>query len=365
MSLFIQLAAIDLKSYFRNSFALFFTFLFPVLLLLLLMLAFGGDGGPSKISIKVAGDGPRATKYVTDMKSILDQSRGIVFDIQTVPKNYLDETNIADESGVVVTVPEDITQKVHILVQKNAPLSIYNGIYPLMLVNSMQEIDYAKWDYVLNVFDNSQAPIGNNFKYGQYLIPGLIGMILISTSLFGFCTFLVEQRAKGAFKAYHLYPLSKWKFIAAFTSTRFFILLGFSLAFLVIADYVYDQGAVFDVALIAKLILVISLGALTFLSIALLISSRIMAVGMVTGIANLLFYPATFASDLYIPQGGFPQIVKTIANLFPLGPFAEALRSITYKGGELADISYALGLMSVWTVACFGLTLVLFKWTKD
>lgn len=360
MSLFIQLAAIDLKSYFRNSFALFFTFLFPVLLLFLLMLAFGGEGGPSKVNIKVAGDGPRAEKYLTDMKSILGESRGIVFDIQTA-----NETNLADERGVVVTIPKDKTQKVHILVQKNAPLSIYNSIYPLMLVNSMQEINYEKWDYILNVFDNSGAPIGNDFKYGQYLVPGLIGMILISTSLFGFCTFLVEQRAKGAFKAYHLYPLSKWKFIAAFTSTRFLILLSFSLAFLFVADWVYGLDAVFDVALIAKLILLISLGALTFLAIALLISSRIMAVGMVTGIANLLFYPATFASDLYIPQGGFPTIVKTIANLFPLGPFAEALRSITYKGGELADISYALGLMSVWIVVCFGLTLILFKWTKD
>lgn len=360
MSLFIQLAAIDLKSYFRNSFALFFTFLFPVLLLFLLMLAFGGDGGPSKVSIKVQGDSPRAVKYIEDMRSILDQSRGIIFDIQTA-----NETNLANERGVIVSIPKNTAEKVHILVQKNAPLSIYNSIYPLMLVNSMQEIDYAKWDYILNVFDNSEAPIGNDFKYGQYLIPGLIGMILISTSMFGFCTFLVEQRAKGAFKAFHLYPMQKWKFIAAFTSTRFVILLAFSLAFLIIADYVYDQGAVFDTALMAKLTLVISLGALTFLAIALLISSRIMAVGMVTGIANLIFYPATFASDLYIPQGGFPTIVKTIANLFPLGPFAEALRTITYKGGELADITYALGLMSVWTIACFGLTLVLFKWTKD
>ena len=359
MSLFIQLAAIDLKSYFRNSFALFFTFLFPVLLLFLLMLAFGGENGPAKVSVKISGDGPRAEKYTEDMKNILDYSRIIIFNIEP-----LDETS-ENQKGVVVTIPEDPAKKVSILVQKDAPLSIYNSIYPLMLVNSMQEIDYEKWDYVLNVFEPSEASLGNNFKYGQYLIPGLIGMILISTSLFGFCTFLVEQRAKGAFKAYHLYPLQKWKFIAAFTSTRFLILLTFSMVFLVIADKVYGMNAVFNLALIGKLVLLISLGALTFLSIALLISARIMAVSMVTGIANLLFYPATFASDLYIPQGGFPQIVKTIANIFPLGPFATAMRDITYKGAALSDISYALGLMSVWTMACFGLTLILFKWTKD
>lgn len=360
MSLFIQLAAIDLKSYFRNSFALFFTFLFPVLLLFLLMLAFGDEGGPSKVSIKIDGNSPRAEKYLSDMNNILGQSRGIIFEIQTA-----NETNLADKTGVVVTIPADATQKVSILVQKDAPLSIYNSIYPLMLVNSMQEIDYQKWDFVLNVFDNSQAEIGSDFKYGQYLVPGLIGMILISTSLFGFCTFLVEQRAKGAFKAYHIYPLQKWKFIAAFTSTRFVILLVFSLAFLVVADWIYDLNANFDLVMFFNISLLISLGSLTFLSLALLISSRIMAVGMVTGIANLLFYPATFASDLYIPQGGFPEIVKTIANLFPLGPFAEALRAITYQGAGLTDISYALGLMSVWTIVAFGLTLVLFKWTKD
>lgn len=360
MSLFLQLAAIDLKSYFRNSFALFFTFLFPVLLLFLLMLAFGGDNGPTKIDVKVAGNGPRAEKYMEDMQNILGHSQGIIFNIQTAT-----ETNMENEKGVVVTIPADATQKVRILVQKDAPLSSFNSIYPLMLVNSMQEIDYEKWDFVLNVVEDGEAEIMQGFKYGQYLIPGLIGMILISTSLFGFCTFLVEQRAKGAFKAYHLYPLQKWKFIAAFTSTRFLILLAFSFVFLIVADKVYGMDGVFNLALIGKLTLLISLGALTFLSLALLISSRIMAVGMVTGIANLLFYPATFASDLYIPQGGFPEIVKTIANLFPLGPFAAAMRDITYKGAALSDISYALGLMSVWTIACFGLTLVLFKWTKD
>ena len=125
------------------------------------------------------------------------------------------------------------------------------------------------------------------------------------------------------------------------------------------------MGAVFDLALIGKLLLLISLGTLTFLSLALLISARIMAVGMVTGIANLLFYPATFASDLYIPQGGFPQIVKTLADLFPLGPFADALRAVIYKGASLSDISYSLINMSIWTIICFGLTLILFKWTTD
>lgn len=360
MSLFIQLALIDLKSYFRNSFALFFTFLFPVLLLFLLMLAFGDEGGPSKVGIKVQGGGPRAEKYLFDMKNILGQSRGIVFDIQTA-----NETNLADERGVVVTIPTDPTQKVSILVQKNAPLSIFNSIYPLMLVNSMQEINYEKWDYVLNIIEPSETPIMQGLKYGQYLIPGLIGMILISTSLFGFCTFLVEQRAKGAFKAYHLYPMQKWKFIAAFVATRFVILLGFSFLFLYVADWVYAQEALFNWALIGKLFVLISLGALTFLSLALLVSARIMAVGMVTGIANLLFYPATFASDLYIPQGGFPEIVKTLANLFPLGPFAEALREVTYKAASLGDVSYTLGLMSVWTIVCFSLTLILFKWTTD
>ena len=359
MSLFIQLAAIDLKSYFRNSFALFFTFLFPVLLLFLLMLAFGGDNGPTKINIKISGDGPRAEKYTEDMKNILGYSEGIIFNIK--PLSEADKK----PTGIVVTISEDVDQKVSILVQKDAPLSSYNSIYPLMLVNSMQEIDYEKWDYVLNIVADGEAEIMQGLKYGQYLIPGLIGMILISTSLFGFCTFLVEQRAKGAFKAYHLYPLQKWKFIAAFVSTRFIILLAFSFAFLMAADKIYGMDAVFNLALIGKLVLLISLGALTFLALALLISSRIMAVGMVTGIANLLFYPATFASDLYIPQGGFPQIVKTIANLFPLGPFAEAMRDITYKGAALSDISYALGLMSIWTIVCFGLTLILFKWTRD
>lgn len=362
MSLFIQLALVDLKSYFRNSFALFFTFLFPVLLLILLMLAFGGDDGPSgnPLNVKISGDGPRAEKYISDMQNVLGQSSGLKFNIQK-----LDDSNIEPRNGVVVTIPNDAEKRVQILVEKDAPISIFDSIYPLMLVNALQEIDYQKWDYVLNIFEKSDAPYSDSTKYGQYLIPGLIGMILISTSLFGFCTFLVEQRAKGAFKAYHLYPLQKWKFIAAFVTTRFVILLGFSLVFLIIADWAYGQGAVFDLALIVKLLIVISLGSLTFLALALLISARIMAVGMVTGIANLIFYPATFASDLYIPQGGFPEIIKTIANIFPLGPFAVALRDVTYHGAGLADISYALGLMSVWSVVCFGLTLALFKWTKD
>ena len=284
----------------------------------------------------------------------------LVFDIQKFDKNADNK-----RQGVVVTIPTDEDKKISILVEKNAPLSIYNSIYPLMLVNSLQEIDYKKWDFVLNIPVKSNASIGEGFKYGQYLIPGLIGMILISTSLFGFCTFLVEQRAKGAFKAYHLYPMQKWKFIAAFVSTRFVILVVFSLLFLFVADRVYGMGAVVDLLLIGKLLVLISLGALTFLSLALLISARIMAVGMVTGIANLLFYPATFASDLYIPQGGFPEFVKTIANLFPLGPFAEAMRNIVYKSATLADISYTLGLMSIWTIICFAATLTLFKWTRD
>ncbi len=360
MSLFINLAAIDLKSYFRNSMALFFTFLFPVLLLILLMLAFGGERAVSKISIQLSGDSARAGKYMQDMGYILDNSPRKLFTIQK-----LTSQTPPSKSAVWVDVPSDLSKKISITIGEDLSYGTSTSIYALMLVNAMGEIGYEKWDYLLNIVKANENSNQTGFKYGQYLIPGLIGMILISTSLFGFCVFLVEQRAKGAFKAYHLYPMEKWKFLAAFAVTRFLILVAFSFLFLVVADWVYDQGAIYSLALVGKLLLLISLGAIAFLSIALLISARIMAVGMVTGIANLVFYPFTFASDLYIPQEGFPEFIKTIANLFPLGPFSQAMRDITYHGANLGDIGYALGLLSIWAVVCFIATVILFKWTKD
>jgi len=200
---------------------------------------------------------------------------------------------------------------------------------------------------------------GRALRYVDWLVPGVIGMNMMFSSLFGVGFVIVRYRKNGVLKRFKATPVSALNFVAAQATSRLLIVLltsifvftatNFFLRFMMLGSYV-------------ALLLVITLGILCMISLGLAFASRMKSEEMAGGILNVATFPMLALSGVFFSLEGSPQILRTISYLFPLTHFTEAARKIMLDGAGIVQIAPNLLFLGGFTALFLGLAAVLFKW---
>jgi ABC-2 type transport system permease protein len=202
-------------------------------------------------------------------------------------------------------------------------------------------------------------------KYGlsnNYLVTGMVGMTVIATCLFGFTVVLVELRARDVFKMFHLFPLRKSDYLSAFVVSRMVILVLFCGVYLVVSHALY--GIDLHLRPLQWLVLagLLLLGSTCFLAIGLALSSRLSSVTAATAVANLVYFPMIFFSDLFYPQADLPGWIGHLMRLLPLTPFVDALRAVVAPEIAWQALPSPIINMLGWSVVSVAAAVAFFRW---
>lgn len=195
--------------------------------------------------------------------------------------------------------------------------------------------------------------------YTEFLVAGLVGMNLMSMSLFSLGTVLVGYRERGILRRLRLTPLSAAAFIGAHVLNRYVIGIiqaVFLLSFGYVLFGVTPRGSLFAV------LVIISLGLLSFMAIGFTIASIVRHQASAAGIANLLFLPALFLGGAYFPTDTFPPVLRTVGLALPLAPFLAAFRDVYGAGRGLADVASPLLTIAGWGAAGALVSVRFFRW---
>jgi ABC-2 type transport system permease protein len=195
--------------------------------------------------------------------------------------------------------------------------------------------------------------------YIDFLVAGLVGMNLMSMSLFALGTVLVGYRERGILRRLRLTPLTASTFIAAHVINRYVIgviqacfLLGLGYALFGVAP----RGS------LAAIFVVVTLGLLSFMAMGFAIASLVRHQATASGIGNLIFLPALFLGGAYFPTDTFPPIVRALGSTLPLAPFLAAFRDVYGAGRALVDVARPLAIIGGWGAICAALSVRFFKW---
>ena len=196
-------------------------------------------------------------------------------------------------------------------------------------------------------------------RYIDFLIPGLIGVNLMSAGMWGIGYVVVDMRSRKLLKRLVATPMSRAQFLTSFVLMRalflFFelpVLLGFGwLAFRV--------GVAGSLPLLVGVAL---LGALAFAGIGLLVASRAQNTQTVNGLINLVQLPMFVASGVFFSTARFPAVVQPWLRLLPLTALNDAMRAVMIDGAGVRGIGFELALLSVVAALSFGAALRLFRW---
>ncbi len=197
-------------------------------------------------------------------------------------------------------------------------------------------------------------------RYIDFLIPGLLGMNLMNSGMWGIGFALVDMRQRKLLKRFVATPMRRSDFLLALTSSRLVhmvIEIALLLGFGVLVFHMRVLGSLFTILLLA------SVGAVTFGGLGLLTASRAQKLESVSGLMNLVMMPMWIFSGVFFSSERFPAVVQPFIKMLPLTALNDALRATILQGASLGAQSGRVLILVIWGGISFVLALRWFRWT--
>jgi ABC-type multidrug transport system permease subunit len=196
-------------------------------------------------------------------------------------------------------------------------------------------------------------------RYIDFLIPGLLGMNLMGSAIWGMGFAIVDARRKKLMKRLVATPMPRHSYLLSFLLSRLLLLVvevGVLLGFGAVVFGVPVRGSLLDLGLLCVL------GSLSFSALGLLIASRARTIEAASGLMNTVMMPMWIVSGVFFSAQRFPELVQPIIKALPLTAAIDALRMNMLQGASLAHLAPQMGVLAGWLIVCFGLALKLFRW---
>ena len=207
---------------------------------------------------------------------------------------------------------------------------------------------------------SAQASSEPGARYIDFLIPGLLGMNLMNSGMWGVGFALVDYRQRKLLKRYVATPMRRSDFLLALTSSRLVLMiaeLGLLLGFGIFVFHMRVAGSWLAIVLLG------ALGAAAFAGLGLLTASRAQKIESVSGLINLVMMPMWVFSGVFFSYERFPAVVHPLIHALPLTALNDALRATILEGAPLAAQAGRLAVLVAWTAVSFLLALSWFRWT--
>jgi ABC-type multidrug transport system permease subunit len=197
-------------------------------------------------------------------------------------------------------------------------------------------------------------------RYVDWLIPGIVGMNVMSTGMWGIAFSVVQARLRKILKRLVASPMRKRDYLLAQMIARVVFLAPEVAVPLAFGALVLGMPVAGSIAAIAVVSLV---GGLSFTGLGLLTASRPRTLEAISGILNLTMLPMWVLSGVFFSTANFPGALQPFIQALPLTALNDALRAVILEGATLGAVAGELLLLVVWGVVPFLLALRLFRWS--
>ena len=196
-------------------------------------------------------------------------------------------------------------------------------------------------------------------RYIDFFVPGLLGMNIMGSSIWSLAFAIVTQRNKKLLKRLAATPMSRLEYLSSFVLSRL-LFLGLEIAVLL------GFGAfVLDVPIrgsLATVLLMAFVGAAAFGAIGLLVSSRSKTIEGVSGLTNFVMLPMWIFSGVFFSSSNFPAAIQPVVQALPLTALVNGLRAIMLQGAGLGTVWPQLAILGAYLVVSLTVALRIFRW---
>jgi ABC-2 type transport system permease protein len=207
-----------------------------------------------------------------------------------------------------------------------------------------------------------QPVTGAALRYVDWLFPGILGMNMMFSCLFGVGYVVLRYRKSGFLKRLHATPLTAFEFLSAQVLSRLLLIV-----FVTVVLYAGISMIIgfHNAGSLLLLIVLAVLGALSMIALGLTVAARVSSEELVGGILNLLTWPMMLLSGIWFSLEGSPRWVQWLAHIFPLTHLLDAARAVMLDGAGIAQIAPNLLFLALTAFAFLAFGAWSFRWRID
>ena len=356
---FIHLTVTQIKEFFREPGAVFWSFGFPILMAVGLGLAFSGK------------------------KEIL---HGVAVIPSTFTENSVVKTALFGDENMKDTIIERRFESAngktryvfHVTSRENAELLIKRGIISAILTGDNNQLNFH-YDpmnpegeliqvQMSNFFEsgnlgrNSGVTVPLNtagMRYIDFLIPGLLTLGIMMSVMWGVCYALIEKRSKKLLRRMVATPMKKAHFLLAMWASRLVLTFFDSLVLLIFSRYFFQitiQGSM------TALILLLLSGNIAFFGLSILISSRTANTQVGNGLISFITTPMMILSGIFFSYQNFPPWAIGVIKVLPLTKLTDEVRGIINEGAGLLNAVDGILILLLFGALSFIIGMRVYKW---
>jgi ABC-type multidrug transport system permease subunit len=339
-----QLILARLREFLREPSAIFWVYVFPILMMVALGIAFRNR--PVEQTAVLVQQGPQAETVLAALRKD-ERFRARMAE----PEEARRRLRIG-QADLVIAVDAAASSTYHYYFDPTKPEA-------LLARNTADDVlqRAAGRKDVMNAREHEVTEPGG--RYIDFLVPGLLGLGIMGGGLWGVGFAVVDMRIRKLLKRFVATPMRRSHFLAAIMISRFLFTIPeivFLLAFAHFAFQVENRGSYLAVAI------VILLGTIEFAGIGLLVACRAKTLETVSGLMNLVMLPMWMASGIFFSYERFPESVQPVIRYLPLTPVIDSLRAIMLEGATLASLWLPLAVITAYGTVTFFLALRWFRW---
>lgn len=203
---------------------------------------------------------------------------------------------------------------------------------------------------------------GAQIRYVDWVVPGVLGMNIMFSCLFGIGYVIVRYRKSGYLKRLNATPMRAIEFICAQLLSRLVLIMVITVAVYVGTDLILHfrmEGSYLNLFLVALT------GAIAMIAMGLTVAARVTSEELAGGLLNVISSPMMVVSGVFFSMDGSPKILQDAAKIFPLTHMIDAARAVMLDGAGLAQIAPQLAILSAMAVVFLAAGALMFKWTQD
>jgi ABC-2 type transport system permease protein len=343
----VELTRVRLLEFFREPEAVFWVFVFPVLLAIALGIAFRSQGA-AVVHVAVTGGGR------DELAADLAGQQGL--EVQALNEVEAGRKLAAGEVELTVRFarPPASGQPPQVVYRFDPERP--EGRQARLVVDEALQRRLGRQDVVAS---SDEALVTAGSRYVDFLIPGLVGLNLMGSGMWGLGFAIVQARTRKLLKRFAATPMRRSDFLAAFALSRLLML---------VAEVVVLLGAgwlLFGVTVRGRLLdltVVALLGAVTFAGLGLAVAARARTIEAVSGWMNLIQLPMWLLSGSFFAYSRFPKVIQPFIRALPLTALNDALRAVMNRGVPLHSAWLELLVMVAWSVVSFAVAVRFFRW---
>ncbi len=335
-----QLTLARLREFYREPDAVFWVFGFPIVLAFALGIAFR-NRGPGELNVGVQR-GPGDSAVVSALAGGHDLRATVLDSVEARQRLRTGRIAIFVVPGDPLVYRYDSTRTESRLARLEVDAAIQTA--------------RGRPDVVAVRDDRVVAP---GSRYIDFLIPGLLGMNLLGSGIWGVGFTVVLARKNRLLKRFMATPMRRSHYLLGFILSRLLFLV------LEVAALVGFGRLIFGVGVRGSLLtltVVSVLGSLSFAGLGLLVASRARTIEAASGLMNLVMLPMWVLSGTFFSYARFPEAMQPFVKALPLTALNDALRAVMIDGAPLLGLGTPLAIVLLWGAVSFTVALRIFRW---